>query len=213
MNKYLPLLAGVSLACVGSIASADQFLNLEANFMNGAVFVPLFTQIDTNLDGTADKLQMRFNVYTAGTTTKTLSTKPRAVAYPADPCTNSSSINRDFSVRFAGAISTARRHMIIDMYTECWESGTGELKEAHTAVLYSAKVVSGTGAGSSWVKNWNGWQVLGSTGVDWDSDGTTEMMLSMTKDVSNSTKARNLFIQMSDGTIEADNIYTAGIAQ
>lgn len=207
MKKYLPLLGGVTLACACSIASADQFLNLEPNFMNGAVFVPLFTNIDTDLDGYPDKMTVRYNVYTAGTTTKSLATKPRTVAYPPVPCTSPVSGDRDFDTRFAGAASTSRRHIILDLYTTCVESGTGEPKEAHRAVLYSANVVS---SGASWMKYWNGWSVVGATRVDWDSDGTAEMMLGLENPAG---KVRVMFIQMSDGTIEADNTYTAAVSK
>ena len=206
MNKYLPLLGGISLACAGSIASADQFLKLDPNFQNGDVFVPLFVNVDKDLDGYPDILKMRYNVYTAGTTTRTLATRTRTVAYPAVPCASPVSLDRGFDERLAGLSGKPRRHIILDMYTSCVESGSGTEKEAHRAVLYSGNVTSG---GGSWVKSWNSWGVTGSASFDWDSDGTPEMMLVLEK----GNKNRVMFIQMSNGTVEADNIYTVAVSK
>ena len=206
MNKYLPLLGGVSLACAGSIASADQFLKLDPNFDNGDVFIPLLIDIDKDLDGYPDIMKMRYNVFTAGTSTRTLATRTRGSAYPAVPCSSPASMDRDYDVRLAGSSGKPRRHIILDMSTSCVESGSGTEKEAHRAVLYSANVTSG---GGSWIKSWNGWAVVGSTGVDWDSDGTTEMMLVLER----GSKGRVMFIQLSDGTVEANNTYTIAVSK
>ena len=206
MNKYLSMMGCVAMACCCATASADQFQDTDASFMNGDVFVPLITETDTDSDGVPDKLTMRYNVFVAGTNTKTLSTKPRTVAYPAIPCTNPASVTDGYYERLTGLAGKSRRHSILDMHISCVENGSGAEKEAHRAVLYSANV---TGAGGSWIKSWNGWGVTGAAHVDWDSDSVPEIMLLLQK----GNKGRVLFVRMSDGTIEADNIYTVAVSK
>lgn len=199
MNKYLSLMGGISMACASAMASADAFLDLAPSLINSNLVMPLFTNTDTDMDGNPDKLSMRFKVYTAGSTSRLVSTKPRTTAYPAAPCTSATSKTSEYSKRYAGLDGKARRFMILDMVTTCTESGSGEEKAAHRAVLYSAN----TGTGASWIKTWNSWGVKGAGSVDWDSDGTQEVQLFLYK----GNSGRMLFVRMSDGTVEADNTY------
>jgi len=202
------------LACASAVVSADEFAYVEPLFKDLApgapggeiTITPLLNWVDTDADGYPDKLKMAFNVWTAGTNTKLLQTVKQTVTPPPLPCTLPLWVDDDLGIKFMGATSASRVHMVLSANVECEETGTGEIKFADKAIWYSADVAS---TGASYAMAWKDWEVLGTNGVDWDGDGTKELQLILDKEnaAGDTAKGRVIYMSFSDGTIEADNIY------
>jgi len=167
---------GVNIASV----RADDFIDTEklAKDLNNdgtldTTVVPLFkVEADGNSDGVPDRMVFWFNVYPIGSSTKTLETTHKLVALPANPCSNPSSSNFDYRVKFLGLRNTVRSHALIETRVECQENGTFEYKEAYKTTVYSANVSTGGGV---WVYYINRW-AIGLDGIDTDGDGISDTL-------------------------------------
>jgi len=201
-NKLGLILCGTVL--IHATAFAGEFLEVEPFFKSGRTITPQLELIDDNADSIPDRFKISYKVWTAGTTTFIRRTRVRTFSFPQSPCTSPLFIEVDFEIKFTGSNSTNRIFTAASLITECEESGTFEFKEAPRALVYAGNVNDGT----SWFRTWNGVELLGMDEVDWDTDGTDELMVVMAVPKAASESVRVVFLDPSTGAVESDKTYS-----
>ncbi|RDH87439.1 MAG: hypothetical protein DIZ78_02375 [endosymbiont of Escarpia spicata] len=205
MRKAGLILCGITF--VYASAFAGEFIGVDPLFKNGNLITPHFEMLDDDADDYPDRFKISFKVWTAGTTTYIRRTRVRTFLFPQTPCTSPAWEDHDFDLKFTGTTAVSRVHTAVSLYSECEETGSGDYKESIRTVLYSGNVDDG----GSWMRTWAGPNLLGMNHVDWDSDGTNEMMVVMAVDKSGLTtsfSSRVVFVDPSNGTVESDKTYT-----
>jgi len=190
-------------AFIHATAFAGEFLEMEPFFKSGRTITPQLELIDDNADSFPDRFKISYKVWTAGTTTFIRRTRVRTFSFPASPCTAPLFLEGDLDIKFTGSNSTDRVFTAASLITECEESGTFEFKEAFRALVYAGNVNDGT----SWFRTWNGIELLGCAEVDWDTDGTNELMVVMAVPKAASDSVRVVFLDPSTGAVESDKTY------
>lgn len=200
------------IACLFSAPTiqAEDFISLvplARDFVStspgGEAAIPIFKFGDANSDGKPD-LSFNFNVFTAGTKTKLFSTPVRTVVIPPLPCTQPGETDKKWTVKFLGA--GTRIHALIQLEIGCWDNADSTWKDAYRAFVYSTD--ASKAAGATWAQRYDN-SSIGLDGVDWDNDGTTELMLSLESPTSTGGGIRILFLHPVTGTVESDKTYAA----
>jgi len=204
LSKAGLVLCGV--AFINAAAFAGEFLEVKPFFKSGMTITPQLELIDDNADSIPDRFKISYKVWTAGTTTFIRRTRSRTFSFPQSPCTSPLFIEGDLDgINFTGSTSTDMVFAAAALFTECQESGTFEFKEVFRSLVYSGNVNDGT----SWMRTWNGPELLGMDEVDWDADGTNELMVMMQVPKANGPDSvRVVFLDPSTGTVESDKTYT-----
>lgn len=98
-------------------------------------------------NGIPARVSMRFNLYapTSGSTALLFATTARAVDLPV-PCTNPSSWDDDYTIKFFGRWNGPRQTMVLGYAVTCIEAGTAQRKEARATLVYSAVVTQAAAA-------------------------------------------------------------------
>ncbi len=114
--------------------------------------VPILTYT-AGTNGIPTRVTMRFSLTdpTSGSTTALFNTTARAFNLPV-PCTNPSSWDYDYPIKFFGRWNGPRQTMVVGYAVTCVESGTGQQKEARATLVYSA-VVTQAGA-ATWGRSY-----------------------------------------------------------
>ena len=203
-----------ALCCSMSVAQADEILDLTPivrDFVAGGakeIAVPYIRYNDTTVpaDGVPDSITVYFNVYTVGTTTKLHNSSPRTVPVPALPCAlpDPNTINDDMKVKFLGADSSTRVHLVLTGSVGCWDLADSQWKDAYKTLVYSTNA---SAAANAWIKVWN-FDTIAANGMDVTADGTNELMLTFSMPtLAGGENAKVVYLQGSDGTVVYDNTY------
>jgi hypothetical protein len=165
---------------------------------------------DTNADGYAETVFVRFDVYDAAGTVKLLSTPGKLYTLPASPCV--SPIWRDGpyldGFKFLGG-NVLRSHVAMNIRVECEDmDGGGVFKEAFKTLIYSAD--PSNAASGAWAKGFN-LQLVSFDGIDVDQNdgGANELVLTMAVplalvDSIEAANTRTIAMEGVDGTIVFD---------
>lgn len=211
MNYKIALVTFTALFSAATLAPADDFVNmapLVRDFVAGSAgseaAIPMFKFGDANGDQNPD-LVMYFNVFTAGTNTKLHNTPPKRVEAPAFPCTNPdpNTIENDWTVKFLGLNTSTRIHALVTVSLGCYEQAVG-WKETFRTFIYSTDASKADGA--TWTKVYD-YDMAGFDGVDWDADGTNELMVSMIVPTDTGEIMKIIFHHPVTGAVEAANGY------
>lgn len=139
---------------------------------NLRVIVP-FMNATPGTNGIPQRVTIRFNLYdpTSGNNSILFQSAPRAVNLPV-PCTSPSSWDEDYSIKFFGRWNGVRATMILGYSVVCFETGTGQRKEARSTIVYSADVTQPPPAASSWARSY-ALELIGANSLDLtDGSGT-----------------------------------------
>ena len=210
MKVTLPLFAGLALAFGASSVGASELVNLKplvkdaiASNPGMEVIVPVIEEFDDNADFYPDRITVKFRVYAAGTLQKLLTTPQRRFNPPANPCQNPSFTDWDWEADFIGEDNISTGISLV-FEVECSESGGG-FEEGYGTFVYVAN--TGT-TGSGWAKTWSR-EAAAFDLVDWDDDGTLEVMVVLAHEVGNTETLRYVFLRKGNGVVESDRSYTA----
>jgi len=217
--RIIPKLLAGALGCsmLALPVHADDFINVEEMFKNGAisgnkeVYIPRFTLTDSGSDGVYDYFAVRFEVYTRGTQTRLLKTTDKGTSFPSTPCPNPTWVETDFSPKMiytnpsSGTDAGVERAILMArLYVEC--EGDDGYEYAEKTFLYSADVASTTSTAvckAAWDL-----EPLGIDINDFDSDTSPEIALTMLDESSGTGVYKIRYLNRLTCAVEDANNYT-----
>lgn len=209
MSKFLKVVLLVcSAVFISNVSVAGDFSNVKPLFKDGKLITGAIEIIDEDLDGMPDRLKVSYKVWDVGTKNLQLRTRKRKFPFPQATCLSPDWEDTDVRFKFSGANSANRVHMAGEISTYCGEWDGEEIRK-HRVVLYSGNINDGT----SWAKTWPDYELEGMNSVNWDADGTDELMVVMRREKAGGMSVRVVFINPSDGVVESDKTYPRIVTQ
>ena len=162
MKRFRRFLTGIMVALgvlsVGSIASAEEFMDLTPLFGNVNVAVPgvevimpLIQENDANKDKYSESVTFYFRVFRNNTTTLLYNTTPKVAPYPARTCT----VPMSFDSWVEPTFVRSGKWMVMGSNLQMWCSSSTGRKENSNTFVYVADVSKA--AGVVWTMVVNTW--------------------------------------------------------
>lgn len=188
--------------------AADDFLDvsrLYGDFNVGSagneLAVPRWTFVDTNANGYPDYVNVWFDTYTAGTSTKLYSSTSKAFALPALPAGCSPTVaadDLDFNPKVMRRDEASRIHLAMGFSLWCYDGANWQ--ERDSAAIYSASVASA--GGSPWKYASDNVFLVGVNGIDTDGDTITDSLaLIQAYDLTGGSNAMMVIINATTGVV------------
>jgi hypothetical protein len=213
MDKRKIVVGGIVLAlhvvAAASTASADEcitplaplFANVNTSYAGAEVIMPYLQQNDSNRDGHYESLTFYYNVYRNNTNTKLYSSTAKTGWYPTVTCATPrwwDTYTRPQFLRSGKWVVTGH-----GLTMEC-ENSTGS-GESHTTFVYVADVSKAGGTVNTLTVNRARLEAVEL--VDYNSDGTNELMVSMHPEGSVVHQLRIVIKNLTTWATVSDRIY------
>lgn len=184
MKRFRRFLTGIMVALgvlsVGSIASAEEFMDLTPLFGNVNVAVPgvevimpLIQENDANKDKYSESVTFYFRVFRNNTTTLLYNTTPKVAPYPARTCT----VPMSFDSWVEPTFVRSGKWMVMGSNLQMWCSSSTGRKENSNTFVYVADVSKA--AGVVWTMVVNSHELFSAKLSDYNGDGKLDLVVVM----------------------------------
>ena len=184
MKRFRRFLTGIMVALgvlsVGSIASAEEFMDLTPLFGNVNVAVPgvevimpLIQENDANKDKYSESVTFYFRVFRNNTTTLLYNTTPKVAPYPARTCT----VPMSFDSWVEPTFVRSGKWMVMGSNLQMWCSSSTGRKENSNTFVYVADVSKA--AGVVWTMVVNCHELFSAKLSDYNGDGKLDLVVVM----------------------------------
>lgn len=184
MKRFRRFLTGIMVALgvlsVGSIASAEEFMDLTPFFGNVNVAVPgvevimpLIQENDANKDKYSESVTFYFRVFRNNTTTLLYNTTPKVAPYPARTCT----VPMSFDSWVEPTFVRSGKWMVMGSNLQMWCSSSTGRKENSNTFVYVADVSKA--AGVVWTMVVNSHELFSAKLSDYNGDGKLDLVVVM----------------------------------
>lgn len=184
MKRFRRFLTGIMVALgvlsVGSIASAEEFMDLTPLFGNVNVAVPgvevimpLIQENDANKDKYSESVTFYFRVFRNNTTTLLYNTTPKVAPYPARTCT----VPMSFDSWVEPTFVRSGKWMVMGSNLQMWCSSSTGRKENSNTFVYVADVSKA--AGVVWTMVVNSHELFSAKLSDYNGDGKFDLVVVM----------------------------------
>ena len=184
MKRFRRFLTGIMVALgvlsVGSIASAEEFMDLTSLFGNVNVAVPgvevimpLIQENDANKDKYSESVTFYFRVFRNNTTTLLYNTTPKVAPYPARTCT----VPMSFDSWVEPTFVRSGKWMVMGSNLQMWCSSSTGRKENSNTFVYVADVSKA--AGVVWTMVVNSHELFSAKLSDYNGDGKLDLVVVM----------------------------------
>lgn len=180
-------------------ADAGKFIaDLSAAHAGFEVAVPVFTLNDTNSDGYPETIDVKYDVYSLGTTTKRYSSTTKTVNTPAlGSCNPATAADKtDFTRTWVGRATTSKRiTLVLEMTLDCGAEYNQRV------VVYSADVSAGNKTGAWSYSTTGSKSLIAANGMDLDNDGINEnLAMILSYDTAAGLNTNVVQLRFSNGT-------------
>lgn len=184
MKRFRRFLTGIMVALgvlsVGSIASAEEFMDLTPLFGNVNVAVPgvevimpLIQENDANKDKYSESVTFYFRVFRNNTTTLLYNTTPKVAPYPARTCT----VPMSFDSWVEPTFVRSGKWMVMGSNLQMWCSSSTGRKENSNTFVYVTDVSKA--AGVVWTMVVNSHELFSAKLSDYNGDGKLDLVVVM----------------------------------